>query len=88
MDPKFSKRNQVIFIVYTFRNPGCMKQPPLPPPCDPRRAASAGTCNAETGKCTCCRDFTGPNPVYDPVTQSISADVCDTYCPYVLGGKP
>lgn len=73
--------------LFLFRNPDCTKQPPLPPPCDPRCAKTGGKCNLETGKCTCCKDFTGPSPVYDPATHTISADYCDTYCPYKGVGK-
>ena len=84
----FQQPNIKISFLISFRNPSCTKQPPLPPPCDPRCAKTAGKCNTETGKCTCCRDFTGPNPVFNPKSQTIGADYCDTYCPYVVGGKP
>ena len=70
-----------------FRNPNCTKKPPLPSPCDPRCSKTGGKCNAETGKCVCCKDFSGPHPVYDSATHTISADYCDTYCPYTVAGK-
>ena len=68
--------------LFFARNPDCSKEPAYPKPCDPRCKYSSGECIEETGKCKCCKDFTGPNPVYNKDDHTISADYCDTYCPY------
>jgi len=57
--------------------PGACTQTPMEH-CNPKCALSGGQCDTNTGRCKCCKDFTGPGAML--IGDDIYADYCDLFC--------
>ncbi|XP_057308080.1 platelet endothelial aggregation receptor 1-like [Hydractinia symbiolongicarpus] len=73
--------NKIKQMLCHYRNETCIMKT-----CDVRCASSHGKCNPQTGKCECCRGWSGPNAKYDSALDRYVADYCDKECQFLGAG--
>jgi len=68
-----------------YRGLGTCFTPPPRDECNPNCVKSGGQCDTNTGRCKCCKDFTGPDARF--IGDDIYADYCDVFCEHSYQNK-